>query len=70
MEDAPGATLYWRDRFRAGWQVKWIVTAAGAVAMTIIAAILIWNVIMAPNPLAQLVPGLAQTAEHRSAPGR
>jgi hypothetical protein len=44
--------------------VRSVVTVAGAVGMTIIAAILIWNVITAEHPLAQLVPGMMQTAQH------
>jgi hypothetical protein len=56
----------WRSRARAALQVKWIVTVAGAIAMAIIAAMLLWNVFTAPNPLAQLVPGFAQTAEHQA----
>jgi hypothetical protein len=52
------------------WQVKWIVTVVGAVAMAIIAGIFIWNVVTAPNPLAELVPGFARTAAHRPAGNR
>jgi hypothetical protein len=54
----------WKERLRLGWQVRWIVTVAGAVAMTIIAGILIWNVITAPHPLAELMPGMTHTAQH------
>ena len=73
MADRPdGVTTSrsWRKRLRVRWQVKWMVTVAGAVAMVIIAGVLIWNVITAPNPLAQLVPGFAKTAEHRPASSR
>jgi hypothetical protein len=35
-------------------QVRWLVTAAGAVAMVMIAMVLVWNIITAPHPLAQL----------------
>jgi hypothetical protein len=54
----------WKDRLRLGWQARWIITVAGAVAMTIIAGILIWNVITAEHPLAQLMPSMMQTALH------
>jgi len=54
-----------RERLRVDWQVKWVVTLAGAVAMTIIAGILVWNVVTAPHPLAQLMPGYTQAAQHR-----
>jgi hypothetical protein len=59
-----------RKRLRVRWQVKWMVTVAGALAMVIIAGVLIWNVVTAPNPLAELVPGLARTAERGPTSGR
>ena len=40
-------------------QVRWIVTAAGAVAMIVIAGVLVWNVITAPHPLAQFTTSIA-----------
>jgi hypothetical protein len=42
------------DRIRPWLQVRWFVTAAGAMAMLIIAGVLVWKVITAPHPLAQL----------------
>ncbi|MDQ8729426.1 hypothetical protein [Bradyrhizobium sp. LHD-71] len=48
---------FWRPKL----QVRWIVTAAGAVAMILIAAVLIFNVITSPQPLAQLITRDAPT---------
>jgi hypothetical protein len=53
-----------KQGFRLGWQARWIVTVAGAVAMTIIAGILVWSLITAEHPLAQPMPGTIQTARH------
>jgi hypothetical protein len=66
-DNGPGVATPWRERLRAGWHFRCIVTLAGALAMVIIAGVLVWNVVTAPHPLAQLVPGYAQTAEHRPA---
>jgi hypothetical protein len=68
--DGVTASRAWWKRLRVRWQVQSMVTAAGALAMVIIAGILIWNVVTAPNPLAELVPGLARTAEHGPTSGR
>ena len=35
------------DQFKPRLQVRWLVTAAGTVAMLIIAGVLIWNVVYA-----------------------
>jgi hypothetical protein len=61
----PATPRSWRERLHTRWQVKWIVTAAGAVAMMIIVGVFAWNVVTAANPLTQLVPGLMKTAEQR-----
>ena len=66
-DNGSGLATHWRERLRAGWHVRCIVTLAGALAMVIIACVLVWNVVTAPHPLAQLVPGYARTAEHRPA---
>jgi hypothetical protein len=39
------------DHLRPRLQVRWLVTAAGALAMIIIAAVLVWRVITAPTQL-------------------
>jgi hypothetical protein len=46
-------------------QVRWLVTAAGAVAMILIAAVLVWNVVTAPHPLAQLTTRATPEAAER-----
>jgi hypothetical protein len=46
-------------------QVRWLVTAAGGVAMLMIAAVLVWNVITAPHPLAQLTTRVVPSAAER-----
>lgn len=47
------------NHFRPRLQVRWLVTAAGTVAMLIIAGVLVWNVIHAQNPVAQLTTRVA-----------
>ena len=44
----------WRTRM----QVRWFVTAAGALAMLIITGVLIFNVVTAPRPLTKLTSGI------------
>lgn len=41
------------DHLKSRLQVRWLVTAPGAVAMVMIAMVLVWNIITAPHPLAQ-----------------
>jgi hypothetical protein len=53
------------DRLKSGLQVRWIATAAGAVAMIIIASVLVWKLMTAPDPIAQITTRIGPSAiEH------
>jgi hypothetical protein len=53
------------DHLKSRLQVRWLVTAAGAVAMVMIAIGLVWNIVTAPHPLAQLTTRVAPQQVNR-----